>query len=148
MYSQHWRSSKPWLNLRPTERLNVYTLTMVVSILTQPFKPSVKWQNTTRSWSGEPELTEGTWLQLMCCTPSRSCWVMEFTEFMMVSRSTPEKTERLEIRAMGALWSIYELILSYMIYSYMYSWEWMYLQNGKIIRRLWGTTSTITRNGT
>ena len=33
----------------------------------------VKWQNTTWSWSGEPELTEGTWLQLMCCTPSRSC---------------------------------------------------------------------------
>ena len=33
----------------------------------------VKWQNTTRSWSGEPELIEGTWLQLMCCTPSRSC---------------------------------------------------------------------------
>ena len=23
--------------------------------------------------SGEPELTEGTWLQLMCCAPSRSC---------------------------------------------------------------------------
>ena len=22
--------------------------------------------------SGEPELMEGTWLQLMCCTPSRS----------------------------------------------------------------------------
>ena len=22
--------------------------------------------------SGEPELTEGTWLQLMCCAPSRS----------------------------------------------------------------------------
>ena len=32
----------------------------------------VKWLNTTRSWSGEPELTEGTWLQLMCCAPSRS----------------------------------------------------------------------------
>ena len=32
----------------------------------------VKWQNTTRSLSGELELTEGTWLQLMCCTPSRS----------------------------------------------------------------------------
>ena len=32
--------------------------------------PPVKWQNTTRSWSGEPELTEGTWLQLMCCAPS------------------------------------------------------------------------------
>ena len=31
----------------------------------------VKWQNTTQSWSGEPELTEGTWLQLMCCAPSR-----------------------------------------------------------------------------
>ena len=31
-----------------------------------------KWQNTTRSWSGEPELTEGTWLQLMCCAPSQS----------------------------------------------------------------------------
>ena len=33
----------------------------------------VKWQNTTRSLSREPELTEGTWLQLMCCAPSRSC---------------------------------------------------------------------------
>ena len=33
---------------------------------------NVKWQDTTWSWSGEPELTEGTWLQLMCCTPSRS----------------------------------------------------------------------------
>ena len=33
---------------------------------------NVKWQNTTWSLSGEPELTEGTWLQLMCCTPSRS----------------------------------------------------------------------------
>ena len=32
----------------------------------------VKWQDTTRSWSGEPELMEGTWLQLMCCAPSRS----------------------------------------------------------------------------
>ena len=31
---------------------------------------AVKWQNTTRSWSGELELTEGTWLQLMCCAPS------------------------------------------------------------------------------
>ena len=34
---------------------------------------SVKWQDTTWSWSREPELTEGTWLQLMCCAPSRSC---------------------------------------------------------------------------
>ena len=32
----------------------------------------VKWQDTTWSWSREPELTEGTWLQLMCCAPSRS----------------------------------------------------------------------------
>ena len=36
-----------------------------------PVPLTVKWQNTTRSWSGEPELTEGTWLQLMCCAPSR-----------------------------------------------------------------------------
>ena len=36
------------------------------------FKVLVKWLNTTRSWSGELELTEGTWLQLMCCAPSRS----------------------------------------------------------------------------
>ena len=35
-------------------------------------RPIVKWQNTTRSLSREPELTEGTWLQLMCCAPSRS----------------------------------------------------------------------------
>ena len=34
---------------------------------------TVKWQNTTRSWSGEPESMEGTWLQLMCYAPSRSC---------------------------------------------------------------------------
>ena len=34
--------------------------------------PIVKWQNTTRSWSREPELAEGTWLQLMCCAPSWS----------------------------------------------------------------------------
>ena len=69
----------------------------------------------------------------------------------VVFRSTPEKTEkteRLEVHAMGALWSIYKLILSYMSYSYMYPWECMYLQTGKIIRRLWGTTSTITRNRT
>ena len=33
----------------------------------------VKWQNTTQSWSGEPELMKGTWLQLMCCAPSRLC---------------------------------------------------------------------------
>ena len=33
---------------------------------------AVKWQDTTWSLSGEPELTEGTWLQLMCCAPSRS----------------------------------------------------------------------------
>ena len=32
----------------------------------------VKWQDTTWSLSREPELTEGTWLQLMCCAPSRS----------------------------------------------------------------------------
>ena len=32
----------------------------------------VKWQDTTQSWSGELELMEGTWLQLMCCAPSRS----------------------------------------------------------------------------
>ena len=40
----------------------------------------------------------------------------------MVFRSTPEKTEkmeRLEVYAMGALWSIYELILSYMTCSYV-----------------------------
>ena len=58
----------------------------------------VKWLNTTRSWSGELELTEGTWLQLMCCAPSRlrcpKFWVItEFMEFTMIFRSTPEKTE-------------------------------------------------------
>ena len=37
-----------------------------------PLNHHVKWQNTTWSWSGEPELTEGTWLQLMCCATSRS----------------------------------------------------------------------------
>ena len=60
----------------------------------------VKWQNTTRSWSGEPELTEGTWLQLMCCAPShshcpkfRSNGVHGVYE---VFQSTPEKTENTE----------------------------------------------------
>ena len=49
----------------------------------------------------------------------------------MVFRSTPEKTEkteRLEVRAMGALWSIYKLILSHMTCLYMYPWECMYLR--------------------
>ena len=35
---------------------------------------------------------------------------------------------------MGALWSIYELVLSYMIHLYMYPWECMYLQKRKIIK--------------
>ena len=34
---------------------------------------------------------------------------------------------------MGALWSIYELVLSYMICLYMYPWECMYLKKRKII---------------
>ena len=41
--------------------------------LTQVHSKTVKWQNTTWSWSRELELTEGTWLQLMCCTPSQLC---------------------------------------------------------------------------
>ena len=49
---------------------------------------------------------------------------------------------------MDALWSIYELILSYMIRSYMYPGECMYLQKGKIIRWLWSIKSAITQNGT
>ena len=34
---------------------------------------------------------------------------------------------------MGALWSIYELVLSYMVRSYMYPWECMYLRKGKMV---------------
>ena len=52
--------------------------------------------------------------------------VTEFTEFTMVFWGTLEETEkmeRLEVRTMGALWSIYKLILSYMICLYMYPWE-------------------------
>ena len=49
---------------------------------------------------------------------------------------------------MGALWSIYELVLSYMIHSYMYPWECMYLRKRKIIRQLWSIKSTITWNRT
>ena len=44
----------------------------MVDIQTGPIIHDVKWQNTTRSWSGVPELMEGTWLQLMCYAPSRS----------------------------------------------------------------------------
>ena len=42
------------------------------TVLAKTSIPTVKWQDTTQSLSGEPELTEGTWLQLMCCAPSRS----------------------------------------------------------------------------
>ena len=68
----------------------------------------VKQQNTTRSWSGEPELTEGTWLQLMCCIPSRLCCPKFRSSGVHgvydVFQSTPEeteKTERLEFHANG-----------------------------------------------
>ena len=68
----------------------------------------VKWQNTTQSWSREPELTEGTWLRLMCYAHLQShCpkfWSNGFTEFTVVFQSTPEKTEkteRLEVCATG-----------------------------------------------
>ena len=57
----------------------------------------VKWQNTTRSLSREPELMEGTWLQLMCCAPSRSRRPKFRSNGVYrvkkVVQSTPEKTE-------------------------------------------------------
>ena len=91
----------------------------------------VKWQNTTWSWSGEPELTEGTWLQLMCCTPSQSrCLKFRSNGVHRVYDDIPEQNggdgedgEDWRFAQMGALWSIYELILSYMTCSYMYPWE-------------------------
>ena len=53
----------------------------------------VKWQNTTWSWSGEPELTEGTWLQLMCCAPSRSrCPKFQSNGVHGVHKDIPEYT--------------------------------------------------------
>ena len=85
------------------------SVTIGIFILMVHISQGVKWQNTTRSLSGEPELTEGTWLQLMCCAPSRSCCpkfqsnrvyegILEFTK---VFRSTLEKTEKLEVCANG-----------------------------------------------
>ena len=65
--------------------------------------------------------------------------VAEFTEFTVVFRSTPEKTEKMERLAVctnGC--TMIDILLSYMTCLYMYPWEWMYLQNGKIIRQLWG----------
>ena len=91
----------------------------------------VKWQNTTWSWSGERELMEGTWLQLMCCAPSRSCCPKfrsngihgVYDWYSGVYRRRRRRRSRLEVAQMGALWSIYELILSYMTCSYVYPWE-------------------------
>ena len=103
--------------------------------------------------SGELELTEGTWLQLMCCTPSRlRCPKFQSNRVRGVYESileyTGEDGEDKRFAQMGALWSIYELVLSYMIHLYMYPWGCMYPRKGKIIRRLWSIKSTITRNGT
>ena len=66
---------------------------------------TVKWQNTTGSWSGEPEVTEGTWLQLMCCTPSQlrcpKFWNNRGHGVTMIFWSTPEKMERLDVHTNG-----------------------------------------------
>ena len=50
-----------------------YCATFHVALSFMYKRTGVKWHNTTRSWSREPELMEGTWLQLMCCAPSQSC---------------------------------------------------------------------------
>ena len=70
--------------------------------------------------SREPELTEGTWLQLMCCTPSRPCCLKFWGNGVHgVHECIPEYSggDGVDSSFMqkGALWSIYELILSYMI---------------------------------
>ena len=39
-----------------------YALGAILSTIDPSDNQVVKWQNTTRSWSGEPELMEGTWL--------------------------------------------------------------------------------------
>ena len=64
--------------------------------------------------SGEPELTEGTWLQLMCCAPSRSCCSkFQSNGVHGVYEGIPEYTGEdggdYRFAQMGALWSIYEL---------------------------------------
>ena len=62
-------------------------------ILLVEYSRSVKWQNTMRSWSREPELTEGTWLQLMCCTPSRlHCLKFQSNGVHGVYKDIPEYT--------------------------------------------------------
>ena len=66
---------------------------------------------------------------------------------MEVFQSRPEKMEETKVHKDRCTSSIYELIISYMMHLYKYSWECMYLQKGKIIRRLWGIKETITENG-
>ena len=79
---------------------------------------------------------EGTWFQLMCCTPSQSrCLKFRSNGDHEVHEGilefTGEDGEDQRFAQMGALWSIYELVLSYMIPSYMYPWECMYLRKKK-----------------
>ena len=80
--------------------------------------------------------TEVTWLQLYVVPPRSQSRRPKFqsdgeTE---VFQSRPEKTEETEIQKDGCTSLIYELILSYMMRSYKYSWECMYLRKRKIIR--------------
>ena len=58
-----------WITTRILEFGSEISLRTENNRTEQENNKTVKRQNTTRSWSGEPELTEGTWLQLMCCAP-------------------------------------------------------------------------------
>ena len=71
--------------------------------------------------------TEGTWLQLVCCAPSRShCLKFQSDRDNGVFRSRPEKMEETKVREDGYTSLIYGLILLYMMHSYKYSWECIY----------------------
>ena len=100
----------------------------------------VKWQNTTQSWR------KGLGFNL-CVVPPQdrivpNFGVTEVTEFTKVFRS------RLEVRTEGC--TMVDIRTDPIIHDCVRICihEWMYLWNGKIIRRLWGTTGTITRKGT
>ena len=82
----------------------------------------------------------------MYVAPPHDCVVSNFRvkEITEVFQSRLEKTEETKVREDGCTSSIYELILSYMMHSYKYSQECMYLRKRKIIRHLWGIKATIT----
>ena len=58
--------------LRAADSVTLLVLVYVDDMAVAGRSLIVKWQNTTWSWSRVPELTEGTWLQLMCYAPSQS----------------------------------------------------------------------------